>query len=133
MKLLRALARVLHFSIPPPSLPSFLSTPRGLSRRRHFTHVEQLPDSAGRNYHFAKPITGAGIGPKTYIAHIVKEKENRAVHLCVSLWLQERVGRVGAPSARCSPRLGTRLTRAGRSTPFEDADSAPEVAANDAR
>ena len=35
----------------------------------------------------------------------------------------------GAPSACCSPRLGTDSTVAGRSAPFEDADSAPEVAA----
>ena len=47
--------------------------------------------------------------------------------------LQEEERVEGAPSACCSPRLGTDSTVAGRSAPFEDADSAPEVAANYAR
>ena len=109
MKLLRALARVLQFSIPPPSLTFH---PRGLSRRRHFTHVDQLSDSGGRNYYCQ---TGHRHLPQN-TARVFKEKKENTLFTCVchsvcSSW--EEGGRCSVSPLQW-PTTGYRLNSDGR-------------------
>ena len=106
--------------VSPPSPVPF--HPRGLSRRRHFSHVDQLSDSGGRNYHCQ-----TGSQTKHWRHCQWKRYWAGGSPVCVTVCSRSCEGG-GARSARCSARLGTNSTRAGRSTPFEDADSAPEVA-----
>ena len=82
--------------VSPPLSPPF--HPRGLSRRRHFTHVDQLLYGGRKNYHRQNKTPGVGVRPKNQLAWCQSAKERRIT--CVSLsGLQEEESR------RCSVSL----------------------------
>ena len=112
MKTFEGVATSLCTFVSPPSLPSFLSTSRGLSRRRHFTHVDQLSDSGGRNYYCQTDHRRWHHNT----AHIVKEKKETMLFTCVchsvcSSW--EEGGRCSVSPLQW-PTTGYRLNSDGR-------------------
>ena len=101
--------------VSPPPLPSFsflLSTPRGLSRRRHFTHVDQLSETVPAGITIAKLITDVAT---QNTANIVK-KEN-TLFTCVSVSLSEERGRWSCVSPLQWPTTGYRLNSGRPLTP----------------